>query len=54
MKNLKNDNAQRREVVKYINGYKVTNTYPILTKEEKEQRENDVLIRLYRYFSKEE
>lgn len=43
-----------REVVEYINGWKVTNVYPIFTQEEKEEREKDRLIRLYYIFTKDD
>jgi hypothetical protein len=46
-------NIKYREEVEYIDGYKVTNIYPILTKEEKQKREEEILLKLYYSFTKD-
>lgn len=40
-----------KEVVEYINGWKVTNMYPIMTEEEKEKKEKELLTKLYYVFT---
>ena len=47
-----NDEKKYRKVVEYIDGFKVTNIYPILTKEEHEKRKQEILLKLYYGFNK--
>lgn len=47
----KNGSLQYRETVEYIDGYKIVNKYPILTKEENEKRKEEILLKLYYEFN---
>lgn len=46
-----NQTNNYREVVEYINGWKVTNIYPIMTDEEKDKKEKELLTKLYYIFT---
>jgi len=47
-----NREIEYRKVIEYIDGCKITNLYPILTKEENEQRKKEILTKLYYGFTK--
>lgn len=40
-----------RETTKYRDNYKITNIYPILTKEENEKKKEEILTKLYYEFT---
>jgi hypothetical protein len=40
-----------RETTKYSDNYKITNIYPILTKEENEKKKEEILTKLYYEFT---
>lgn len=55
MKIIKQDKEQEpqyRKTIEYIDGWKITNIYPILTKEENEKRKEEILTKLYYEFTK--
>jgi len=47
----KMEEIKYREVIEYDDGYKIINQYPILTKEENEQRKEEILTKLYYEFT---
>jgi len=52
IKQDKEQEPQYRKTIEYIDGWKITNIYPILTKEENEKRKEEILTKLYYEFTK--
>lgn len=45
------DGKQYKEDIRYINGHKITNQYPIMSEEERLKKRKEALYKLYRYFT---
>ena len=49
----KMEETKYRKTTEYIDGWEITNIYPILTKEENEKRKEEILTKIYYEFTKD-
>jgi len=49
--NIQTEPLQYREEIRYINGHKIINKYPIISEEERLKNRKKALYKLYKYFS---
>lgn len=45
---------ETRTEVEYVDGWKITNTYPVMTEEERKAFQDEIIIRMHKLFSRRE